>query len=254
MVVTGVVAILLAISLPALSASRQRAETMICASRVNSIMQLHAVYSADHDGQWANALPPGASAVEWRFQGLSIRAWGVLVQTGVWNGPLQSGGHYDADEPQEPWSCPVAYREWSDESSQPSAAHDAPMRSYLYSAAMFTRADLWDPTRTVPREALDEYRHEVGVHEVRYPSKKVAISERREWHDSGIELDGPASSAEKKEAAIVNAGFADGHVSSVKIGDAQPAIPQQWPSYFSDSSRWAIPFSAAAWGYRGRDY
>lgn len=251
--VVAVVTVLIAMSLPALFRARQSADTISCCTRLASIMQTHAAASASHDGAWANALPPGVNEVVWRFPGISYSASTTFFQAFVWPGPLQTRGAFDPDENQEAFSCPVIHRQWRAGTRE---VHDIAQRSYLYSAALVTRADAWDPKYPAVRELPDELRLRslVRVSDVTYPSLKVAVSERADWHGSETPLDAPGASHLITASSACNAGFADGHVDRVLVARARAALPARWSTLWGQTRVWSIPFSGPPGGYRGRDF
>ncbi len=260
MVVVAVIAVLLGLSLPALRAARVTADTTGCLVNLSSIAKLQAAYSAGNNGIWPNALGPGTGVVYWRFGNIGFAAFGVLVQTDWWPGPLWAAGYYDTNEPTQGLSCPVVFRAWRDAGTGDSDGEDAPIRSYRYSAAMFTEAKFWDPMAAMSEMArVDEiganrFRKNVRIEEVKFPSHKVVMSERADFHGRGARFGDPGLVDSEKSDSKANASFADGHVERVEPYRAQTPLVVRWGEDWLPSGRGAIPFSASAWGYRGRDY
>jgi len=253
LVVISIIAVLLSIALPAFAQTRRAAAALKCQTTLASAMQLHAAYSSAHDGAWANALPPGKQGAAFHASNIWVWFWRVSNQTDVWPAPLQSGGFYDSDTPETQFACPTVAAVFAG-GPPDTEYHDAPEMSYWYSAAFVTAAEYWDPNLPQRETRMDEFRRVVGTHEVTFPSAKVVLFERGEWHGTEVRLDLPDESPELLAQAIVNGAFADGSVRPCRIAEAAPSLPYDWDSDPLTSRTWSVPFSAAPGGYRSRDY
>lgn len=89
---------------------------------------------------------------------------------------------------------------------------------------------------------------------MKIPSLNVVMSEREDAHGHGAVLGDPSLSDEDRHAARANVSFADGHVDRVAPYQAQAPLSVNWGYEWLPGGIGAIPFSAAPWGYRGRDF
>ncbi len=261
MAVVTVVAVLLAITLPALRNARVTVDSTVCLVSLSSIAKMQASYAAANNGRWPNDFERDTQPQYYLFNNVPWVVISTIAQSRVWPGPLRAKGYYDEDEPTQGVSCPVVHRAWRDYQLDHRSNQDqSPTRSYHYSAAMFTESKLWDPADPLAERARleefgpDRFRKSVGVEEVKFPSYKVVMSERVDNHGRGARFGDPSLGDDEKAVAKANVSFADGHVERVEPYRAQEPLVVNWTDAADGLSNFAIPFNAAAWGYRGRDY
>lgn len=247
-----IVSIILGILLPSIGAARARTMDLSCSNTLREISRFQAVWSGDNGNVWPNLFEgdePGVSV------GTNINAWGVeyFYQVRAWMGPL-IGYIWNDGEGARMVTCPTMYRE-SPESAEtpeyPRTADAIPLAgardSYFYSAALISKASMWSEAAASSGAPLDSYRRRVPLHDITWPSAKVAMAEVESFHA-------------RERAAIysdrcerVNALFADGHVVRADPSRAARAVKYTRLSrdFFTDL---AIPFSSAPGGSGGRDF
>ncbi len=261
MVTVAVVSVLLGLTLPALRGARVTADSTACLVSLSSIAKMQAAYAAGTGGRWPNDFEKDTTpSPTYFFNNTGWTSVSPIGQSVAWPGPLSRKGYYDRDEPTQGVSCPVVYRSWRDTRIESDNQDLSPSRSYLYSPAMFTESNLWDPSSPFAERARVgslgselPFSKNVRTEEVKYLSRKVVMSERVDNHGRGAILGDPGLTDSERSAARANVSFADGHVDRVEPYRAQEPLVVNWKNDVGDGL-FAIPFSAAAWGYRGRDY
>lgn len=249
LVVIAVVALLVSLALPALRGARQSADEIACSAALRGVLQLHGTIAADNGGYWANDLPPGAAYAHWLLGSTESVTTHVLSQTVHWPGPFASAGVFGRYDNPEAVSCPAVLKRERDRLAENWQV--GPQESYYYSAAMFTSAELWDPSNDAARQSPDAYRRRVGLHEVQFPAQKVVMFEPADHHGSAARLGAEPLPAR----ARVGVACADGHVRRMDPSAALPALETNWAGViYTDPAPDALPFSSAAWGFRGRDF
>ena len=246
-----VIAVLLSLALPGLAQARRRADSIQCLSSLSSLHSFVAVFIEQHNrGRWPNALEPKTEYGHWVLGDTETITAETMDQADGWVGPLAAKGYVSANAAEiVPFACRAVQRKLpkADLSHNPQLNAEA---SYWYSAALFTAAELWDPGVPARRGQPDDFRRSVGTHEVTFPSAKVAFFETGDHHGTGFWL----SQFSKPGEGRTNVLCCDGHAATVDPHAQEPALPVRpasvrpylpWPS--------PVPFSAAAWGYRGRD-
>lgn len=247
-----ITSIILGILLPSIGAARSRTLDLNCGNTLREISRVQSVCSGDNGGAWPNlfqSMEPGVSV------GTNENAWGVeyFYQVRAWLGPLIGYIWNDGDGARMV-TCPIMYRESPESIDSPEYATIAdavPLAgassSYFYSAALISKASMWTETAAASADPLDTYRRRVPIHDVTWPSAKVAMAEVESFHA-------------RERAAIysarcerVNAAFADGHVSRTNPTLATAAIKYARLSddFLTDL---AIPFSSSPGGSSGRDF
>lgn len=252
LVVVAIIATLVALLLPALHGVRQEAGDVVCRTSLRQIMVMHATASGSNKDRWANDLEPDTLLAHWVFGDTDAAADATLEQTYYWLGPLSTLGMVSRFEDPQGLSCPIALHNEQDR-LDPNWQF-GPLASYYYSAAMFTRADLWDPDVPGARRHPDDFRKSVGVHEVTFPAQKVVMSELMSYHGSGDRVGQPGNISRPQ---VVNVAFADGHVEPVDLSDAQAALAADWHEIrdiLNQRVPRTLPFSSSANGFRGRDF
>ncbi|MCA9294570.1 MAG: type II secretion system protein [Phycisphaerales bacterium] len=272
--VVAVLAILVAITVPALRGARSQADVSKCMSGLKQALLLHASASASNGGTWANLLGPGDEPKFFDPHGFTV-ASALYADTVVDNvtgwhyalGNAVTGGH--ELEFNEGVSCPIVLSYFLSQPESGTVAGswltsypgEASVFSFRYSLALVTRAELWDPALTPEeRSNPDDFRKRVGVHEVKTPSGKVALYEPADWHGKDGIFAPPHEAASAPPSSKANVGFCDGHVARVRVRDAVAPLAAPWwgtvwgPGAHAVPSPRGVYFSSAPWGYRGRDF
>lgn len=247
-----IVSIILGILLPSIGAARARTMDLKCSNTLREISRFQAVWSGDNGGVWPNLFEgdePGVSV------GTNINAWGVeyFYQVQAWLGPLIGYIWNDGDGARMV-TCPVMYRESPrpiETPEYPTMADAIPLAgarsSYFYSAALISKASMWSEAAAASGEPLDSYRRRVPMHDVTWPSAKVAMAEVESFHTR------ERAEVFSDRCTRVNAAFADGHVARADPTRATPAVryAELSENFLTDR---AIPFSSAPGGSSGRDF
>ncbi len=252
LVTIAAISVVLAILLPALRGARRAAESTTCAAKVGQILQGYALASNQNGGFWPNAFESGsrASGTTVYHPGEStVTGIAYFDQTFVWTGGL-IGAIWDQGESGEIFACPSVLRARSDDMDGNASAQVYGQHSYMYSAALVSTPELWqNSAEGQNRRSVNPDRERAWVRttSVAHPAGKVAFSEIAAFHGNGRSLDDP-------KADRVNAGFADGHVSTVEPPDADPTMTLTItpPAFWRPTT--AVPFSATPDGYLGRDF
>ncbi|MBL0921504.1 MAG: hypothetical protein IBJ10_05175 [Phycisphaerales bacterium] len=247
LVAIGIVAILLGIAVPSLSRARRAAVATDCLATLRSIVQGYHLAANQNGGYWANIVPPGAGSADiWHPGTSTVIGVSLFAQVEYWTGGL-IGSYWEQGDGARMLACPHVYRD-DPELFDQMAPFNAGAQSYFYSPAFFTDRRMWDPADEQARMVDPErWSKRVAVHEVAHPAAKVAMTERRDFHWSGIALEDPTCRG-------VNVAFADGHAERANPAKAQPAL-RYWPTPpASPIAESAVPFCAPAGGYLGRDY
>lgn len=212
-------------------------------------MLLHGVYSQSNDNKWANLLSPGEEYEDVVMGEMGHLFTETLEQVTEWAYCFRPT-LLERHEPIDILAAPIVMRTSTPTPNPQIMAR----RSYHYSPAFFTRAELWNPAHADRRERPDDFRKDVGVHEVSYNDRKVVMFEPADHHGDGSRLGNPQAPSSMR----VNVSFADGHVERVSPNDAEPALPVQWPEWYQSAAKYPLPtplpFASAPWGYRGRDF
>lgn len=258
LVVISIVAILLALALPALRAVRSQADVTTCMSRLRNVAQLTASYAGDYRGMWPTAFDRDTDYVTWTYGSTMYTLTSARPQYFHWWALLDRGGQIDLEAMAESISCPAVWRLWSASSSRGLEVNPqiGPQDSYYYSPSLFTDPALWHPDHPERRQSpsdLERYRAGVSHAAVTHPGSKVTFFEFADHHGEGQILGTPEAAGR----ARINAAFADGHVERVNPDDAVPALEFQWSmgnnpplSSIPDD----FPFFGTPHGHRGRDF
>ena len=246
-----VIAVLLSLALPSLAQARRRADSIQCLSSLGSLHSFIAVFAEQHNkGNWPNALEPQTEYGHWVLGDTETITTRTMDQTDGWVGPLAAKGYVSANaEEVAQYACRAVQRKLPKETFVHNPQLNAEA-SYLYSTALFTAADLWDPAFPTRRLRADDFRRSVGLHEITFPSAKVAFLETGDHHGSGRWI----SEFSKAGQGRMNVLCADGHSATVDPFSHEPPLPAPW----SNNETFvrlpnALPFCASAGGYRGRD-
>jgi len=250
LVSVAVIAVLLALALPALSRVRSRAQSARCLATLHDISILHLTFADEMNrGRFANALEPGQVTAKWTLGSTQTITNKTLDQTRQWLGPLAVDGWVGRWLEEGNWYCPAILRRY-DSGWETINPQILPHDSYWYSAALFTAKELWDPEHPERREDPDAWRRSVGVHEVTFPERKVLQFESGDFHGSGLRLGRfPAGRGR------TNVVCCDGHTTTVDPYAGNPAFEVPWPYQAGESFfEGAMPFSSAAFGFAGTDW
>jgi hypothetical protein len=246
--VVGVVAVLVALSIPAIMGAQRSAQNAAGQAHLRSVMQLHAAASSENGGHWVNAFPSGPGHEIQRLSaGHTMYVTDAcLVQTELWAAVLV------ADLPEGAaqvavLATPKIASEWPEWTATNPQVHAG--ASYLYSPGLYTHSDLWSPGIVDHAAAADDHRALVGTHQVRHPSAKVAMAERADHYGTGARL---GFSAEADGTTAFNLGLADGSVRREPPSMATEPLGVVWPEPSQDLPR-RLPFLTSIDGYRGLD-
>lgn len=243
-----IIAVLLAITLPAVNAARRSARFTKCSASLRSVVDASVVFAQDHNrGRWANAFEPGTGLRSWTSGDTTWVTTNTIDQTDQWTGPMVLAGYLDRYLMElAGQGCPEIIRRLSDPAVNPQGQLHL---SYHYSAALFTAADLWDPDRPDRRERPDDHRRSIGLHEVVFPSALAAYFETGDHHGSGRYFNQFHREGDGRSLVA----FCDGHVSN-EDPYLNPTLTLPWEARATPAVPFsgAMPFNAAPWGFRGR--
>ncbi len=248
LVVAGVVAALVAVSVPAFLGARRSAGIAAGQGHLRGVMQLHAAASAENGGHWVNAFPPGSENEIQRLSGghTLVVTDRCLVQTELWALALVRDLPEGAAQVRS-LATPKIADEWPEWTRTNPQAHAG--ASYLYSPGLYTDAALWTPGVADRAAVADDHRKRIGTHEVAHPAAKVAMAERADHYGTGARL-GPAE--ETNGVTAFNLGMADGAVRREPPTSAAPALDVVWPEETPDLPG-VLPFLTTAGGSRSLD-
>lgn len=250
LVAIGVVAVLMALSLPAFRGTRENGRSLQCQAILAGLGAGASVWARDHRGVWPNLFE---SQMDEAF--LSFDAGRVTYETSywaqvrVWMGPL-IGIAWEEGDPASVWTCPAVMRDHFGLGGgaeqllhQPA---DGALASFYYSAALLSRWMLWEGTPPHEVPDIEEFRRRVFIHDVRHPSQKVVLAEVMSFHGKGVYF------AWEDAGAPLNALAADGHVEAV--GKQRIASPVPTRAMFDSSGELrSVPFVGTPRGSEGID-
>ena len=241
LVVLGVIAILFSLLLPALAKSRLAATKLACMSRIRDLGNLVALYTAEHDEKFPNAMGDGPDVQNNpdQWQKYTFQVYSTF--------------------PREPWLswaglnglseilyCP-ANRVWPNNLSDTSDAGSEP--DYMLSASVFAQTKYFDPD--LPD---DVWKSKLGAKVQRisaavFPDRKVGVIEVFVWQGwkgtycKGCDV-GSLEYYQSDEPGSL--WFMDGHVDQIHSDNALPFV-YRYPIWPYD------PFGTTNWGMAGRD-
>jgi len=260
----SVLAILIALVVPSISGAARSAASTQCLANLRSIYLLMETLPPESASYWPTLLDANnrsAEVVARQGQiGIGLGFSDPIWQTRVWIGPLFGpsdfayGEYENLDERTgaeyaETLGCPDL-----DRLPQPDGGWPWFFRaenSFRYSAALFTSPKRWQPGLAaedpgnpvrVPRAA------------VAFPSRKVAMSETRDFHGTlGLVQASEESPLDRELRA--NAVFADGHAELTVPSQATPAIKRDWSDIYPlPSIPTSLVYSSPPNGYLGYDF
>lgn len=231
---------------PALARSRAAARIVQCSMTLRGIVGESLSWGGSRNDRWPNA---------WDYPNLIVEppdlanlagenyvvGFGYTAQVGVWQGPFVENGWvpFAVDRSK---TCPE-YKAPPD--GEPGGLSGA-WRSYLYSIAMVTHPQAWEPQNEgLPVDR--RWRSTARLSDVRFPSNKSVFFERAARHDNRLAV-------WEQGAGACNVVFADAHVHKVRPSDAVRAMRYEtgWPSDDPPGDA-PIPFNSTPEGVWGRD-
>ncbi len=252
LVVVSIVSVLTAISLPALSGAHNEALRLRTTAQLRDLMHSHFVWAGAEDGTWAHFLRPGVEAVrvgDGQTEWYESRA---LAQSMLWVLAIAPHGFDHREQTADHVTHPLLWRDHSERLSI--NPHGGGAYSYVYSAAMYTAPELWDPEHPERRLEPDEWRRANRLSDVSQPSMKAVMFERADFHGDRL----PIGAEDPEGSWECHTAFADGHVKRVDAHDATPPLsvyfrpPAHSAEYF-DRLPDTLPLSNTPHGIRGRD-
>ncbi len=236
LVAIGVIAILLAILLPALAGVRGSARKTVTLSNLKQSHAAFDLYLARYDrtypwfepGTFLKANPEGTQSISPGYWDLNIY-WPMLMhESAPWPEHFKTFLGSGARTGDQPWI------------TEPNQGQRYRTPSFEYCRAFFVRPEFFD-------ESADEspklYRP-VRQSDVTHPGGKVLLFDRELTHLQGTEDASDVASVDTRPMV-----FADGHAEERKLSEAStPAVPA-WLA-----GRPATPLHDTRNGVRGRDY
>lgn len=156
-VAISVIAILVAISLPALARTWGSARDVKSLANIRTHLQVHGLYQGDFDDKYPFLLQPSESEVPIEAYGRTFNV-GFFVMSAAWPIPL-SESYYGGDLIHESFTSP----------HRPGRSY---ISDYRYSHTLFSDPKLWNYLHAPSLELL----RPVSGAQVRYPSSKGAIT------------------------------------------------------------------------------
>ncbi len=248
LVTIAIIAVLLAITLPAIRGAQRSARFSQCTVSMRSVLDTSTVFAQDHNrARWANAFEPGTGIRTWTYGDTTWVSANTIDQTDQWTGHLVLEGFLDRFmKGLAGQGCPEIIRRLSQPDINPQGQLHL---SYHYSAALFTAPELWESNHPDRRDRPDDYRRSIGLHEVLFPSKLVAYFETGDHHGSGRYFHEFSAPGEGRSLVA----FCDGHVSNEDpYQTATLALPWEMRSTPTIPFRGAMPFNATPGGCRGQ--
>jgi prepilin-type N-terminal cleavage/methylation domain-containing protein/prepilin-type processing-associated H-X9-DG protein len=241
LVSVGIVAVILAIVLPALASAREQGRRVKCLVTMRGLHLESTSWQGPNDGKLPSAwdypqLVYSNDLANIPESGSSVIGFSFTDQVRFWQGPFIANG-WDLSADINKLACPSALRRIG--------RGDCIARgSYWYSIALFTSANLWsseDDLVMIPNEK----RQSVRLEDITFPSAKAMFFESESWHDSAkpIWLGGPGRA---------NVVFVDG---SARATDFQNAVTGR--RYEGDDrlipGGGVVPFNSTPFGSAGVD-
>lgn len=247
----AVIALLLALALPVLAKARAASQRAACAAALRSGSTLIFTFAEQaNKSRFPNAFEPDTWIAAWTLGYTRRISTHTLDQTREWLGPLAARDWVSQWLEGDIIGCPKQARQMTE-----ALANDPQLiahESFWYSAALFTRRELWDASRHDRRDKPDSWRKSVRVSDLLFPSQKALLFEIADFHGRGAVLSPKAVGSKENVVAC------DGHVEARDPAAAIPALEASWTPYES----WSVikhyvgpmPFSSTTDGYAGRDW
>lgn len=239
LVVIAVVAVLLAISLPALSSSRAAGRRLTCESNVRSSVQAISAYTNDFGGMFPSIADPKSGFVAGNI------TLDYFTQIGCW--PIALKSYIGAEAAMSSTQfCPTLYRYNSadDLSAQPWVRWQSSYWQTL--GAIVGPESFVDP---VPEIISPTSLRTMRFADVLFPSQKGILAEKLPWHEfAKLKEFTPDMLLGKPgfERHTFSTAFADGSALALRGADMIPAVKGPFGAYYG-------PVIATVDGIRGRD-
>ncbi|MDQ7013288.1 MAG: type II secretion system protein [Planctomycetota bacterium] len=247
----AIVTVLMSLAIPSLRAARLGAESSVCLSQLRGLGQGLAMEAGQNGGIWMNLFDSDMDASTFSFVAGQVEyETPYFGQVRLWPGGL-IGTLWEEGDPAEVWTCPAVLRKGYGLSSgseqlerQPA---DGGIASYFYSPGLFSDWKLWDPEEPGRLDDPDRFRRRVGVHEVRFPSRKASMAEVADFHGRRILL------ASNPGISALSVLLCDGHVQRVRATDAAVTLPTRF-MFDVDPEPEVVPFLGTPYGVHGDDF
>ncbi len=259
LVAITVVAILVAIAIPALRGARDSAEATVCDTTMRSIGQGVMLLAADNGGYWMNLFEGDlhAPTASWNDGGPKQYEVAYDGQAQFWPGGLV-GSYFSPGDPAEAWTCPQVMRHGYrlSHGAEQLRIHpgDGALVSYVYSQSLVTSAELWsggDAAIAARWPDRDRYRRRVPIDAVAFPSQKGALLERAAFHDAR-RGDNAIYGADHEKCRRLGALFCDGSVRRLERRDMRLGVPMS-QAFDSDPEADPVPVVTTREGSLGVD-
>jgi len=249
----AVLAVLVAIAVPALNAARNSAIAATCLSHTRDCATMIQTYQTDHDGFFPISADTQSvfDAFDWGGQRLPYDS-----QIGHWPHAIRSSHGGPKVEPT--WLCPsgVKYESYFRSRSATETLRSTPQSATIASDFFLARGAISDPARWTPdADLLDApLLRAVRGAEVTFPSAKGILVEWTSFHqlrgvsahdaqfDTSLQLGHPEASNTPRHVS-----FADGSAARVRDG------PDLFPGVSPGSDEPGKPVLNTLHGVRGRD-
>jgi len=251
----GVIAILIAVLVPTVAGARRRSEMAAGAAHLRGVLGLFQVRSQSLGDVWPTTFRSDDPIADLSFGHTAIYSDRVLTQTVLWAPAVMSPKLGDLDPAvHQALVTPKLHRElpetaWPNDARLNNPQYGAGL-SYLYSPALFTRSEMWDPGHPERREDPDAFRMRVPLAAVRSPSLKAALFERADHYGTRARMGCPDEYA---AGTAWHIGFCDGSVRRIGPSGFEPPIAIEWVIDTEDRLPPTIPCATTAHGFLGRD-
>jgi len=255
MVCVGVVGTLLGISLPSISGARRHAGCAEGAAHLRQVVAMFQTKGQSDRDAWPTAFDSKDRIADLTFGHTSMVSDRVLTQTVLWAPALERMPmreltptvHAELVTPRLNRELPET--RWPNDPWLNNPQVGAGL-SYLYSPALFTRSEMWDPGHPERREDPDAFRMRVPLAAVRSPSLKAALFERADHYGTRARMGCPDEYA---AGTAWHIGFCDGSVRRIGPSGFEPPIAIEWVIDTEDRLPPTIPCATTAHGFLGRD-
>lgn len=230
LVAISIIAVLIAISLPALSAARRRAAEIELLSNQRESMRLLSMYTADNQGSFPffGEVHGNAAVIEWKGRTLELQYWN---QPEYWGLYLASRGYEEAWVTKGPKSDPGAFGDDRVDPACPSCGWD-PRSWHTLTFTVFAKPGYFRPDPPSDSSSNDPQRRDA----IAFPAQKGVLR----WRVRLLHRDQP----ESRKWQVVH--FDDEHGVIVRYTKLRPGA---WDR--PGEKLWTI--NATLDGVRGRD-
>ncbi|GJQ29774.1 MAG: hypothetical protein HBSAPP03_16580 [Phycisphaerae bacterium] len=245
--VIAVIAVVLALAIPALSASRERGRSTACTSSLRQLVQCGTMFSADYKDGMPNVFLRPEFVVGPNLANITLdgTVWGVgyFAQVFWWHGPF-IGYAFEAATAGGVPACPTVRRalgaDWPNGSLL--------SFSYYYPVTNITDHRLWSAAHPERRETSDAWRRFVKVSDVLVPARKIYFAEQAKYHVRY------ATRVWEGAAGSINTASIDGSARTLRVSELAPALPyDQLPTNWIGNAP-TLPLCGSADGSMGTDF